>query len=104
MQVGGLEPALKLGLVLSTLFLRPALLHQFRPELSQLLQYATEDDDQWVRLMAHAGGGLVGQCVLDAVLVEVPRVRAARSPLPLSPIHSLPPPRSGRRWRRCGRG
>jgi hypothetical protein len=84
MQGAGLESALKLGLVVSTLFLRPALLAQFRPELSQLIQYATEDDDQWVRLMAHAGARLEGQCVLDPVLVEVPKVRPDVRPLSLS--------------------
>ena len=78
--VGKLDPHVRLGLVVSTPFLRAALREALAPELARLLSCAAEDDDPWVRVMARAAGGVTatGRLDLEAVLADVPPVRAVR--------------------------
>jgi hypothetical protein len=70
-----LEPLVRLGLVLCTPFLRPQLRAALAPELSRLMQCATEDDDPWVRVVARALGSSSGRTDLDAVVADLPLVR-----------------------------
>jgi hypothetical protein len=77
--VGKLDPHVRLGLVVSVPFLRKPVRETLAPELARLLACAAEDDDPWVRVMARAVGGVsaTGRLDLDAVLADVPPVRAA---------------------------
>jgi hypothetical protein len=77
--VGKLDPNVRLGLVMSLPFLPRALRDALAPELARLLSCGAEDDDAWVRVMARAVGGVAasGRLDLDAVLADVPPVRAA---------------------------
>ena len=75
---GTLDPHVRLGLVVSVPFLRSPVREALAPELERLLQCASEDDDQWVRVMARAVSGDASCCRLDldAVLADVPPVRS----------------------------
>ena len=108
-----LQAQVRCGLVLCIPFLRPALRASLAPELERLLQYAAEDDDAWVRILARALAGDHTRADLAAVAADVPTVRPFGVPPSLpcrlgpAPVLLNAPPRRGtvarlrRRWPHC---
>lgn len=70
-----LDTHVRQGLTLSVPFFQYAKQQPTPVAVSSLVQAATEDDDEWVRLMGRAVGAAPGRLDFDAVMSEDAKVR-----------------------------
>lgn len=69
-----LDPAVKLRLLMACMSINEQQLEECREELDQLGAIAKEDEDEWVKMMAHAVGDFSGQLNMEAVMESNPVV------------------------------
>lgn len=71
-----LDPLVRVRVLLAPMFLRRQELAELRSALNQLKATATNDNDEWVRVMAAAVGSYDGILHMDAVIEHSKLVKA----------------------------